>query len=234
MSCRARSEHAKIQSRDLLFKENNRNRFKSSTECRGLKIGSDICTDSQVIADHFCDHFAKLAVSSASSPLRNAASDVSRIEVTSFLSYDNILDYEILVEEIEGALKTIKLGKSEGVDCLDPEYIYFGGDALKLWLKKTFNRIVSLEKVPDSLNEGLIIPVHKGKGKDPFLPGNYRGITLSFFCHQQALRNYPTTTSNSCSRRSRCSRLRSNCISERPILCRCHLRHTGSIAHPCS
>ena len=35
------------------------------------------------------------------------------------------------------------------------------------------------QKVPDSLNEGLIIPVHKGKGKDPFLPGNYRGITLS-------------------------------------------------------
>ena len=136
-SCRARPERAKIQSRDLLFTENNRNRLKSSTtkaECRGLKIGSDICTDSQMIADHFCDHFAKLAVSSPSSPLRNAASDVSRIEVTSFLSYDNILDYEILVEEIEGTLITIKLGKSGGVDCLDPEHIYFGGDALKLWL----------------------------------------------------------------------------------------------------
>ena len=36
------------------------------SECRGLKIGSDICTDSQVIADHFRDHFAKLAVSSPS------------------------------------------------------------------------------------------------------------------------------------------------------------------------
>ena len=121
---------------------------------------SDICTDS---ADHICDYFAKLVVSSPSSPLSNAVSDVSRIEVTSFLSYDNILDYEILVEEIEGALKTIKLGKSGGVDCLDPEHIYFGGDALKLWLKKIFNRIVSLEKVPDSLNERLIIPVQKGK-----------------------------------------------------------------------
>ena len=32
---------------------------------------------------------------------------------------------------------------------MDPEHIYFGGDALNLWLKKTFNRIVSLEKVPD-------------------------------------------------------------------------------------
>ena len=56
---------------------------------------------------------------------------------------------------------------------------YFGGDTLKLWLKKIFNTIVSLEELPASLNEGLIIPVHKGKGKDPFLPGSYSGITLS-------------------------------------------------------
>ena len=80
------------------------------------------------------------------------------------------------MEEIEGPLKLSNLVNLEEST---PEHIYFGGDALKLWLKKIFNRIISLEKVPDSLNEGLIIPVHKGKGKDPFLPGNYRGITLS-------------------------------------------------------
>ena len=175
-------ERAKIQSRDLLFKENSNNRFKSSTsktECRGLKIGDDICTDSQEIANHFSDHFANLAKSSPSSPLRNATSDVSHIELTSFLNCDDLLDDEIMVEEIEGALKALKLGKSGGNDSLDPEHIYFGGDTLKLWLKKIFNTIVSLEELPASLNEGLIIPVHKGKGKDPFLPGSYRGITLS-------------------------------------------------------
>ena len=236
-SCRARSERAKIQSRDLLFKENNRNRFKSSTtkaECRGLKIGSDICTDSQVIADHFCDHFAKLAVSSPSSPLRNATSDVSRIEVTSFLSYDNILDYKILVEEIEGALKTIKLGKSGGVDCLDPEHLYFGGDALKLWLKKIFNRIVSLEKVPESLNEGLIIPVHKGKGKDPFLPGNYRGITLSSVISKLFEIILLQRLTPVLEEAGVPDFAQSAYQKGLAILCRCHLRHTGSIAHPCS
>ena len=181
-SSRAKMERAKIQSRDLLFKENSNNQFKSSTsktECRGLKIGDDICTDSQEIANHFSDHFANLAKSSPSPPLRNATSDVSHIELTSFLSCDDLLDDEIMVEEIEGALKALKLGKSGGNDSLDPEHIYFGGDTLKLWLKKIFNTIVSLEELPASLNEGLIIPVHKGKGKDPFLPGSYRGITLS-------------------------------------------------------
>ena len=181
-SSRARLERAKIQSRDLLFKENSRDRFKSSTskaKCRGLKIDNDMCTDSQKIANHFSDHFANLAMSSPSSPLRNAVSDISHIEVTSFLSCDDILDTEIMVEDIDGALKTLKLGKSGGIDLLDPEHIYYGGETLKLWLKKIFNRIVSLEEIPTSLNEGLIIPVHKGKGKDPFLPGSYRGITLS-------------------------------------------------------
>ena len=112
---RAKMERAKIQSRDLLFKENSNNRFKSSTsksKCRGLKIGDDICTDSQEIANHFSDHFANLAKSSPSSPLRNATSDVSHIELTSFLSCDDLLDDEIMVEEIEGALKALKLGKS--------------------------------------------------------------------------------------------------------------------------
>ncbi len=126
-----------------------------------------MCTDSQEIANHFSVHFANLAMSSPSSPLRNAASDISHIEVTSFLSCDDILDTEFTVEEIEGALKTLKLGKSGGIDSLDPEHIYYGGEILKLWLKKIFNRIVSLEVIPTSLNEGLIIPVYKGKGKDP-------------------------------------------------------------------
>ena len=116
---------------------------------------------------------------SPSSPLRNAVSDISHIEVTSFLSCDDILGTAIMVEDIDGALKTLKLGKSGEIDSLDPEHIYYGGETLKLWLKKIFNRIISLEEITTSLNEGLIIPVHKGKGKYPFLLGSYRGITLS-------------------------------------------------------
>ena len=72
-----------------------------------------------------------------------------------------------------------KLGKAGGIDSLDPEHIYFSGETLKLWLKKIINRIVSLEEIPASLNKELIILVHKGKGKERFLQGSYRGITLS-------------------------------------------------------
>ena len=36
-----------------------------------------------------------------------------------------------------------------------------------------------LEALPNSLNCGIIVPVYKGSGRDPLLPGSYRGITLS-------------------------------------------------------
>ena len=55
----------------------------------------------------------------------------------------------------------------------------YEGGVLNKCLVKTFNRIVALEQNPAVLNEGLVIPIHKGKGKDPFIPGSYRSISLS-------------------------------------------------------
>ena len=39
--------------------------------------------------------------------------------------------------------------------------------------------MVTLEYIPPSLCHGLIIPVYKGKGRDPFNSNSYRGITLT-------------------------------------------------------
>ena len=50
---------------------------------------------------------------------------------------------------------------------------------LSMWLRKIFNVIISLESVPSCLTEGIVVPVYKGKGKDPLSPSSYRGITLS-------------------------------------------------------
>jgi hypothetical protein len=130
---------------------------------------------------HFRSYIKELATSSQSQspPLTEAESIILDHEISYFINCECILDTDVTLEEIGGALKTLKLGKSGGIDSLEPEHIHYGGGTLRLWLKKFSNRIVSLEEVPTSLNEGLIIPVHKGKGKDPFQPGNYRGIALS-------------------------------------------------------
>ena len=54
---------------------------------------------------------------------------------------------------------------------------YYGGEVLKVWLKRIFNRIIELD-VPVCLSEGIIVPVYKGRSKDPLLMENYHGIIL--------------------------------------------------------
>ena len=42
-----------------------------------------------------------------------------------------------------------------------------------------FNHIISLEVIPSVFKFGTIVPIYKGKGKDPLSKGSYRGITLT-------------------------------------------------------
>ena len=86
---------------------------------------------------------------------------------------------EPLTPLINGIVKNLKRGKACGPDNILPEHIIYGGDYLILWLKKIFNGIVHLEQIPSCLKEAEIIPIYKGKGKDPLLTSNYRGISLS-------------------------------------------------------
>ena len=53
------------------------------------------------------------------------------MESLSFLNNEGVLDSEISVDEIEGALKSLKLGKSGGGDMLNAEHILYGGNVLK-------------------------------------------------------------------------------------------------------
>ena len=73
----------------------------------------------------------------------------------------------------------MKKGKACGPDNNLPEHVTYGGDFLNLWLKKVFNEITRLERIPPSLKETVIVPVYKGKGRDPFHAKNYRGISLA-------------------------------------------------------
>ena len=117
--------------RDTLFSENSRNRFKSSNprvECKGIRINENICTSKQEIAGSFRDYYKELATSSQSSTLTEVESTIPDLEVSSFLNCENILDSEIDLEEIECALKALKLGKSGGIDSLDPEHMFWWGN----------------------------------------------------------------------------------------------------------
>ena len=106
------------------------------------------------------------------------ASNVPQLEEKSFGHSDQVIDDDIDIKEIEGALTMMKTNKSGGLDGLKAEHKY-GGKHLKLWLKKIFNRILALEDTPQCMKDGLVIPVYKRQGKNPLLLNSYQGITIS-------------------------------------------------------
>ena len=112
-----------------------------------------------------------------SNETRHADSDLQNLEARSLLNDDQI---NITVKEIEAAVSTLKRGCSKGADGLNSEHLIHGGPILTLWLRKIFNAIISLEEIPTCFKEGVIVPVYKGKGKDPLLSSTYRGITDNY------------------------------------------------------
>ena len=142
-------ERAKIQARDLIFKENNHHRFKypqNRYECKSLLIDDQIKTDPVEIASHFKEFYANLCSSSPSAHLESLESTIAVLKDKSYWNKEDILDTVI---DIEGALKTLKLGRSGGIDGLDPEHLYYGGEVLKLWLKKIFNSLRRRPQLPE-------------------------------------------------------------------------------------
>ena len=62
---------------------------------------------------------------------------------------------------------------------MSPEHVKCSGHLFKCWLSRIFNKICQLECIPQSFKQGIVIPVHKGKGRDPLITKSYRGITLT-------------------------------------------------------
>ena len=45
----------------------------------------------------------------------------------------------------------------------------FGGTALSLWILQVANAIVEFECIPESLKLGIVTPIYKGGGRDPWI-----------------------------------------------------------------
>ena len=86
------------------------------------------------------------------------------------------LDYAISVEEIDFAIKKVKLNKAPGYDKILNEVLKTGKDIIRGHLLELFNRILSSGKYPTLWSFGLIVPIHKKDDRSKV--ENYRGITL--------------------------------------------------------
>ena len=95
------------------------------------------------------------------------------------MNEDYVLDYDITLEEVEAAVRSLRNGKGCGSDGVFAEHMKYGGPTIPVWLKRIFNAVLTLEEIPSSLNNGLVTPIYKGKGRDPLNPNSYRGITVT-------------------------------------------------------
>ena len=92
------------------------------------------------------------------------------------LSKDSLND-PINDEEINKAIKSLKLNKSNGVDDILNEYIISTKHIFLPVYRKLFNLILDNGIIPSDWVKGNIIPIYKSKGNKSE-PANYRPITL--------------------------------------------------------
>ena len=89
--------------------------------------------------------------------------------------------YEIELNDVKTAIAHLKLGKSDGEEGLNSDHIIQGSVLLQKYLTFVFNAMLSHGLSPDSMLNGTMIPIPKGKGKAIIhvCSDNYRAITLS-------------------------------------------------------
>ena len=182
--CRAWLERRTIQKRDETFASHHPKRFKShssKTQGSNLTINGKLVTEPTSVLNKWVQHFTNLGQSLCSSnpSLSNIQSQIHQLEAQTYLENDYVLDSTIVVEEIEAALAHRKKSSSGGPDHLSPHHLSLSGPLFKNWICKIFNTILTLEAIPASFKAGIIIPLYKGKGKDPLSTDSYRGITLT-------------------------------------------------------
>ena len=137
--------------------------------------------ENSISMEDWKDHFENLFEDATANDLvEGESSSVSDIICEEEQPLDEIQDHifnsEITNEEILKSVKSLKSGKSAGMNGITPEFFIHGGESILVILNRLFNRIFSSGEYPTSWASSIIVPIHK-KG-DVNKTDNYRGISL--------------------------------------------------------
>ena len=122
-----------------------------------LRVNGETTSDHDIVMQTWVVHFKDIGRSRADekAPVASANSEMQDLMTESFLNVETILDVPFTAEEIEAAIKRIKVGKAGRDDYIQPEHIKFGGRQLTVWLMQICNSIVELESIPSTMKMGL-------------------------------------------------------------------------------
>lgn len=126
------------------------------------------------------NHFEKLYEQTSPNNLNYEQKQIQeklQILEATIKNYQNPLDYQITMKELEDNIKKLKPGKACGPDSIRTEMLKHSTPELRQALLKLFNLVFQAGCFPDIWNQGLISPIYKSG--DKFDPNNYRGICVS-------------------------------------------------------
>ena len=108
---------------------------------------------------------------------RDTTVDVAALDALPQQSFHQDMEEAPTREEVESAIKSLKLGKAAGPNGLAAEFYQRGGDVFMEEIVKVILHIWDTEIVPKELKDANIVTIFKRKG-DKTDCGNWRGISL--------------------------------------------------------
>ena len=85
----------------------------------------------------------------------------------------------ISVDEIQGAVKQLKLNKSAGSDGIEAEHLKYANSKLYMYISILFNSMISHNFLPSLFMDTFILPIVKDKKESISNSSNYRPIAIT-------------------------------------------------------
>lgn len=151
------------------------------TEGSSIMVDISQITDLPDVLINCAYHFSTVGQSLCSDNplLEEYDSRISDIEAKSFTESDFILDSTIVCGRSGWSHSPLKRESAGGPDLVTPNHLKHCGPLVRKWLCQIFNHFLVFETILSQFKTDIIVPVYKGKGKDPLQMNSYRGISLT-------------------------------------------------------
>ena len=91
-------------------------------------------------------------------------------------AFNDMFNEEFTMSELQNSIKSLKLGKSGGLDGLVAEMIINTTNGISTILLPMFDKIFTLGEYPENWSLSILCPIYKSGSMSE--PNNFRGVSL--------------------------------------------------------